>query len=120
MPVPSSTAPTHLIHIIPSFTDTYAMARLSLVAAMALSGGVSAFQIPLQLPFQSPWTTDPIKVPADTGKHLPLVDTEALQALISAEELEKRSKTLYEIAKKGEEEYGHPTRVIGGKGKLLD
>lgn len=46
----------------------------------------------------------------------PLVDTEALQALINKSELKARANDLYEIAKKGEDEYGHPTRVIGGEG----
>lgn len=46
------------------------------------------------------------------------IDTEALQALIKPEHLMSRAKELYEIAKLGEKEFGHPTRVIGSKGTL--
>lgn len=92
------------------------MTRLHLLAALALSGGVSALQIPLRLPISTPWSVG--DVPADTGKDRPLVDTEALQALISADALKKRAGILYNIAEKSEEEYGHPTRVIGSTGEL--
>jgi aminopeptidase Y len=47
-----------------------------------------------------------------------LVKTEALQASISSERLLARAKDLYEIAKLGEGEYNHPTRVIGSQGRL--
>ncbi|KAK1974609.1 peptidase family M28 [Colletotrichum cereale] len=46
----------------------------------------------------------------------PLVETNALQDTISADNLLSRAKELYEIAKLGEEEYNHPTRVIGSDG----
>ncbi|KAK2057437.1 peptidase family M28 [Colletotrichum caudatum] len=46
----------------------------------------------------------------------PLVETKALQDTISAENLLSRAKELYDIAKLGEEEYNHPTRVIGSDG----
>lgn len=46
----------------------------------------------------------------------PLIDTEAIQALITAKGLKKRAEKLYEIAKLGEDEYNHPTRVIGSEG----
>ncbi|KAK2025456.1 peptidase family M28 [Colletotrichum zoysiae] len=46
----------------------------------------------------------------------PLVETKALQDTISADNLLSRAKELYEVAKLGEEEYNHPTRVIGSDG----
>lgn len=47
----------------------------------------------------------------------PLVNSTELQDLISGDRLLSRSKKLYEIAKLGEEEYNHPTRVIGSAGR---
>jgi aminopeptidase Y len=80
--------------------------RLHLVGLAAL-GCVSSLQFQLRLvPQQSPLIAD----------NKPLVDSEALQASISSEKLLARAKDLYEIAKLGEEEYNHPTRVIGSKG----
>ncbi|KAH6964465.1 hypothetical protein DER45DRAFT_501079 [Fusarium avenaceum] len=84
---------------------------LCLVAATAALSGVSALQIPLNLQVPklswSPW-----------GNDLPLIDTKDLQKSIKPENLEARAKDLYEIAKNGEEEYGHPTRVIGSEGHV--
>jgi aminopeptidase Y len=84
-----------------------------LVAATAALSGVSALQIPLnlQVPKLS-WGPFSDDLP-------PLVDTKELQKSIKPENLEARAKDLYEIAKNGEEEYGHPTRVIGSEGELL-
>lgn len=83
-----------------------------LVAATAALSGVSALQIPLNLQVPklswNPFTSD----------GLPLVDTKELQKSIKPENLEARAKDLYEIAKNGEEEYGHPTRVIGSEGEF--
>lgn len=92
--------------------------RNGLVSALAL-GGVNALQIPLQLPIQLP--DAPSWFLPSTGKHseLPLIETEKLQASISKESLKKRAEDFYELAKQGEEEYGHPTRVIGGKGESI-
>lgn len=91
-----------------------------LVAATALSG-VSALQIP-QVPL------DAARVPSwssssgdgSSGSSLPIVDSKALQGLISADNLEARAKEFYKIAKLGEAEYGHPTRVIGSEGTFCD
>lgn len=47
---------------------------------------------------------------------LPEIDTEELQALITAKALKSRAKKLYKLAKSSVEEYGHPTRVIGSSG----
>lgn len=94
-------------------------AKSLLVAATALSG-VSALQIPLNV--QLPWSSwSPSSGPSsDDLTGLPLIDTKELQSSIKAGNLETRAKELYEIAKNGEEEYGHPTRVIGSEGELAD
>jgi hypothetical protein len=47
----------------------------------------------------------------------PLVSSEALEAQMTKGNLEKRAKELFKIAEEGIEEYNHPTRVIGSKGK---
>ncbi|RDA92024.1 hypothetical protein CP533_0997 [Ophiocordyceps camponoti-saundersi (nom. inval.)] len=44
------------------------------------------------------------------------VDPQELQDSISAENLKRRAEDLYEIAKRSEEDWGHPTRVIGSPG----
>lgn len=86
---------------------------LCLVAATAALQGVSALQIPLNL--QVPKLSwNPF------GDDLPVVDTKELQKSIKPENLEARAKDLYEIAKNGEEEYGHPTRVIGSEGTFSE
>ncbi|KAK6463552.1 aminopeptidase yscIII transferrin receptor [Scheffersomyces coipomensis] len=47
---------------------------------------------------------------------LPLVETEALQALINEPGLKSRAHSLFDIAQRSVKKYGHPTRVIGSKG----
>lgn len=92
------------------------MARLSLV--LALGGLSTALEIPLQLPWFSD-SSHQLPLSGAGPKHVldrPLVKTEALQAEISAFNLEKRAVALYSIAELGEDEYGHPTRVIGSAG----
>ncbi|KAI1365606.1 peptidase family M28 [Xylaria arbuscula] len=82
--------------------------RLSLIATVA--GSVSAqLQKPLFTPSEE-------VLEADYTGSKPLVDTEALQARIKIDSLQKRAEALYEIAKSSEEEFGHPTRVIGSEG----
>ena len=49
-----------------------------------------------------------------------LVDSSALEAHITEENLLKRANKLYEIAELGINEYNHPTRVIGSKGMELN
>ncbi|KAI5465344.1 hypothetical protein BGZ63DRAFT_373336 [Mariannaea sp. PMI_226] len=97
-----------------------------LVAATALSG-VSALQLP-QVPLDGPkfpslpWLSG--SGPSSSSdfdsdfSNLPIIDTKALQDLITADSLETRAKKFYEIAKLGEKEYNHPTRVIGSDGHL--
>ena len=92
-------------------------ARVS-VAGLAVLGGVSAFR--LQLPFlqdQAP-LVDVDVVDTNVNTHVkPVIDSEALQASISSDNLLARAKELYKIAKLGEDEYNHPTRVIGSDGE---
>lgn len=46
----------------------------------------------------------------------PMVDSNKLQDSIKLEDLNSTAYDLYNIAKKSEKKYGHPTRVIGSKG----
>ncbi|RVD86420.1 uncharacterized protein DFL_004695 [Arthrobotrys flagrans] len=48
----------------------------------------------------------------------PAVDAESLAATIETENLLKRAKDLYTIAKISELDFGHPTRVIGSRGHV--
>jgi hypothetical protein len=83
---------------------------LRLAVGLVLLTGVSAVQIASDL------EQVPLGVPnTATGKKL--VSTEALQASIKKDNLLARAEELYKIAKLGEEEYNHPTRVIGSEGK---
>ncbi|KAF2877292.1 aminopeptidase Y precursor [Massariosphaeria phaeospora] len=78
----------------------------SLLALCAAVAGASAIQIPF-------FSQAPLDV-ANEPKLL--VDSAALQDLISGDRLLARAKKLYEVAKLGEHEYNHPTRVIGSAG----
>ncbi len=69
----------------------------------------------LQIPFLSQDNQAPIH---HVGDKKPLIDSAELQDLISGDRLMARAKEMYKIAKLGEPEYNHPTRVIGGAGKL--
>lgn len=98
-------------------------ARRLQLAGLALLGGVSALQMQVQVPGQqAPLIADESPListspsGASSSSKKPLVDTEALQDTITADNLLARAKELYEIAKLGEEEYNHPTRVIGSDG----
>ncbi len=85
------------------------MGASSTLALCATVAGAAAFQIP----FLSPPSQTPVQIANDT---IPLVDSSALQDLISGDRLLVRAKKLFEIAKLGEHEYNHPTRVIGSAG----
>ncbi|KAF2275718.1 aminopeptidase Y precursor [Westerdykella ornata] len=82
------------------------------LALCAASAGVGAWHIPF---VSSPSAQTPLRLESD---QLPLIDSSALQGLISGDRLFRRAKELYEIAKLGEGEYNHPTRVIGSAGHL--
>ncbi|KPM42616.1 Aminopeptidase Y [Neonectria ditissima] len=90
------------------------------VAATALSG-VSALHLP-QVQLGAPeWPWKPSSSASsgnDLTGDLPVIDTKALQKLISADNLEAHAKSFYDIAKSGEAEYNHPTRVIGSLGHV--
>ncbi|KAF7592366.1 hypothetical protein BBP40_000350 [Aspergillus hancockii] len=79
------------------------------IPTLLLLGEVGAFQLPL---LQSPKSQ--VSITADKE----LVSSLALQRQIKAENLLRRAKELYEIAELGQEEYNHPTRVIGSEGHL--
>ncbi|KAK3681647.1 peptidase family M28 [Podospora appendiculata] len=91
------------------------------IGGLAMFGGASALR-----PAQRPMMLDtqieqqpqvPIKADASSASSSkPLIDSEALQATIGKEALLARAKELYKIAKLGEDEYNHPTRVIGSEG----
>jgi aminopeptidase Y len=78
------------------------------LAAFAALGSVCALQIPL--------VHNSAQQTLVGHSHKPLVDSEALQAAIKVENLLARAEDLYKIAKLGEDEYNHPTRVIGSAG----
>lgn len=92
------------------------MAKLSLVV---LAASAAALLIPDQQPLNHPELQMPISRPSEDHVSKPFVTTEGLQDAIKVGSLWKRAEKLYEIAKKAEEEYGHPTRVIGSKGVHL-
>ncbi len=87
------------------------------LAGLAAFGSATAIglQVPLlpQLGEQVPLAD------GNTGSsafELPMVETEALQALIKGDRLLSRAKDLYSIAELSFDEYNHPTRVIGSEG----
>lgn len=86
--------------------------RHAIVSALAL-GGANAASLPLQLPIDVPsWLTFGQGDPASR----PLVDSEKLQSLIFPKALQKRAEDFFQLAKESEDEYNHPTRVIGSQG----
>ena len=63
----------------------------------------------------------PLVDPADSQALIntkPLVSSNVIQGDISSNKLLERAKHLYKLAELAAEEYNHPTRVIGSKGKL--
>ncbi|ODV85238.1 hypothetical protein CANARDRAFT_23302 [[Candida] arabinofermentans NRRL YB-2248] len=70
--------------------------------------------------FQNPHHQDIVQQAMQLNEELPielpLVDSEALQALITTSALEYRAETLMAIANHSIAKFGHPTRVIGSKG----
>ncbi|KAK8117935.1 uncharacterized protein PG998_006216 [Apiospora kogelbergensis] len=87
--------------------------RLHLACGAALLGTASTYGI--QQPMSS---GDSPMTPVGQASKRPLVSSKALQDSIKGEHLLRRAKNLYEIAKLGEDEYNHPTRVIGSDGHL--
>ncbi|GAW20196.1 hypothetical protein ANO14919_096930 [Xylariales sp. No.14919] len=83
------------------------LSRLPLIATIA------AVSAQLQRPLGSP--SGDVPDTHQTGNK-PLIDTELLQSHISVESLFERAEALYGLAKSSEEQFGHPTRVIGSEG----
>jgi aminopeptidase Y len=77
---------------------------------LALLDGASSLEIPWLVPSQQ----RPLTSAQSIGK--PLVSSEDLQLTINPKNLLYRAEELYKIAKLGEDEYNHPTRVIGSQG----
>jgi aminopeptidase Y len=69
--------------------------------------------VALQIPLLSSHSQAQLGHPHGTKS---LINSTELQDLITGDRLLARAKKLYEIAKLGEEEYNHPTRVIGSAG----
>ncbi|KAJ4860655.1 peptidase family m28 domain-containing protein [Trichoderma breve] len=98
------------------------LSKLALAASLALCGvsaaGIPQQQHPLTAPSSSSSSSSHSsshKTPSDYSS-LPLIDTEALQDSISVDALFKRAEKFYKFAQTSEEDYGHPTRVIGSTG----
>jgi len=85
------------------------MGIVSTLALCATIAGASA----LQIPFLSSHSHAAVQLSTEAK---PLVNSTELQDLISGDRLLTRAKKLYEIAKLGEIEFNHPTRVIGSAG----
>jgi aminopeptidase Y len=86
-----------------------------LSASIALLGGVSALNVQFQDNLQRPLVPQEASQLIESSKDKPLVDSEAIQKLISRDNLLARAEKLYEIAKTSQEEFNHPTRVIGSR-----
>ncbi|KAL5439362.1 hypothetical protein PMIN06_009983 [Paraphaeosphaeria minitans] len=84
--------------------------RASISSLSVLVTGVSALQIPLL----SSSEQAPVQPAGDYHGEKPLVNSSALQDLISGDKLFARAEQLYEIAKLSQEKW--PTRVIGSAG----
>lgn len=105
-----------------------APSRILSLAALAALGSASVIQAPLSAPDSIKDAFDDIgKTISDVGDKVmseieymkkPVVSSKALQDAIDVKVLLKRAEKLYELAELSEEDYGHPTRVIGSKGKL--
>lgn len=93
-----------------------AMKTLAL-QGLAVLGGVSAQLDQAQRPLRDQTRPSTSTTTTSTSKDdKPLINSQSLQDTIKIENLLSRAEKLYEIAKLGEEEYNHPTRVIGSKG----
>jgi hypothetical protein len=101
--------PSHLTSTSHHYSRSFIMVFSSGFALCAVVTGAAALQIPLL----SSHSQAPLGHPHGTK---PMINSTELQDLISGDRLLARAKKLYEIAKLGEDEYNHPTRVIGSAG----
>ncbi|KAH8689356.1 aminopeptidase [Talaromyces proteolyticus] len=85
------------------------MAPSYLSIALIVLGEAFASQLPL-------FETSSLSQTHLTAKEL--ISSKSLQDRIHVDNLLERANTLYSIAQLGEDEYNHPTRVIGSKGHL--
>lgn len=86
------------------------MKLLSLAGSASLAAAAA-------LDAQIPLAQGPVVAPA--ADDVKLVESQALQDTIKAANLKTRAEKLYEIAQLSEDEYNHPTRVIGSAGTWL-
>lgn len=99
------------------------LSKLALAASLALCGvsaaGIPQQQHPLTAPSSSSSSSSHSSSheTASDYSSKPLIDTEALQDSISVDALFKRAEKFYKFAQSSEEDYGHPTRVIGSAGQ---
>ncbi|KAE9993255.1 hypothetical protein EG327_005862 [Venturia inaequalis] len=90
------------------------MAGLHFIRFAALAAcSVSALQVD-QIPILQSASSKPSFSSSSSKKSL--VDTKALQATIESDNLLARAKKLFQIAELSEDEFNHPTRVIGSVG----
>lgn len=110
---PPTTFAAHSLFIHHLFLTSFEMRVQSALPICAAVTGTAALQIPL--------LSSHLQAPVVQGGHhetKPRINSSALQDLISSDRLFARAKKLYEVAKLGEGEYNHPTRVIGSAGGL--
>lgn len=85
--------------------------------SIASTAGLVAGSYIAQIPLGDGQTADKA-APAVVGSRKE-IDSEALQATVDADKLFEMAKDLYKIAKRSEDEYNHPTRVIGSEGAFI-
>lgn len=87
---------------------------MKLIQVVGSAGLAAAAAFDAQIPLhESPAQV----IPSESAGDARIVNSQALQDLIKPENLISRAEKLYEIAKLSEDEYNHPTRVIGSAGK---
>jgi aminopeptidase Y len=91
-----------------------AILRTLAVAGVMTAAASAQLQVPMVNMEKLNIETATAKVSGDK----PLVDSQALQDLITSDSLFTRSKDLYAAAELSQDEYNHPTRVIGSPGHL--
>lgn len=80
-----------------------------IASLVALSAAAAALQLPLQRPIND-------IAPHSAFHARPLVSSGTLQDTIDKDRLWDRAEELYALARKSEDEFNHPTRVIGSAG----